>query len=80
MQIEVLARRGTPREWEAADPILRAGEMGLELSGATASMKVGNGSTPWTDLPYTATGFGLPGGEPLKIFIDTDGRAIWESA
>ena len=43
-------RRGTADEWNAANPILLAGEMGLETD--TRKLKVGNGVARWADLPY----------------------------
>lgn len=43
-------RRGTAAEWTTADPVLRAGEPGIELD--TQRFKLGNGSTHWSGLPY----------------------------
>jgi hypothetical protein len=46
-------RRGTAVVWDAADPVLHNGELGIETD--TGHFKIGNGVTPWTGLPYGAT-------------------------
>ena len=43
-------RRGPAADWTATNPILAAGEMGLETD--TEQFKIGDGSTHWRDLPY----------------------------
>ena len=43
-------RRGTAANWTSANPVLAAGEMGVETD--TGRAKVGNGSTLWASLPY----------------------------
>ena len=62
-------KRGTAAAWTSANPTLNAGEIGFESD--TKKMKVGDGSTAWTSLSYTATdgdisgvtaGTGLTGG------------------
>ena len=46
-------RRDTSANWTAVNPVLLEGEPGLELdSGKT---KYGNGTSTWTQLPYSAT-------------------------
>lgn len=54
-------RRDTAAEWLAKDPVLAAGEIGVEL-GATASaaqrLKVGNGTSKWSELAYFSAGNG----------------------
>ena len=42
-------RRGLASEWYNANPVLRAGEIGVSLD--TQTFKVGNGGTPWLGLP-----------------------------
>lgn len=44
-------RRGTAAQWTSANPVLAAGEMGIETD--TQRSKFGNGATAWTSLPYT---------------------------
>lgn len=43
-------RRAKKSEWEGYNPILRSGEPGVELD--TKMVKVGDGETPWNQLPY----------------------------
>ncbi len=43
-------RAGTEAEWAAANPTLEAAEPGYETD--TKRIKVGDGVTPWADLPY----------------------------
>ena len=43
-------KRGTAKRWREMNPILRAGEPGLETD--TGKLKVGDGFTPWIRLPY----------------------------
>jgi len=50
--VRIQVRRGTASEWTAANPILAAGEMGVETN--TNKFKFGNGSDTWTALSYAA--------------------------
>lgn len=43
-------RRGTASEWTTANPVLLAGEPGLETD--TGKMKFGDGTTAWNSLAY----------------------------
>lgn len=43
-------RRGTAAAWTSANPVLGAGEQGLETD--TGKVKIGNGSNAWVDLTY----------------------------
>lgn len=43
-------RRDTAANWTAANPVLLAGEVGVETD--TSKLKIGNGSTAWNALPY----------------------------
>lgn len=45
-------RRGTAAAWTSANPILGAGEPGLETD--TGKVKWGDGATAWVSLPYFA--------------------------
>lgn len=49
-----LLRRGTTEAWEAANPVLAYGEPGYEKD--TGQLKIGDGVTPWKDLPYIGSG------------------------
>jgi hypothetical protein len=48
MTIRIQIRRDTAANWVSANPTLRAGEIGIETD--TLKMKVGNGSSTWTQL------------------------------
>lgn len=46
-------KRGTSAKWSQTNPILLAGEIGVETD--TNKMKIGNGTTSWNDLDYVKT-------------------------
>ena len=46
-------KRGTASRWTSTNPILLAGELGVETD--TNKMKVGDGTTAWTNLDYVTT-------------------------
>jgi hypothetical protein len=48
--VRIQVRRGTASEWTTANPVLAAGEMGVETN--TNLFKFGNGSSTWTALSY----------------------------
>lgn len=48
--VRIQIRRGLASEWTSVDPILAAGEMGLETD--TNYIKFGNGEDVWSDLAY----------------------------
>lgn len=50
MAITIQTRRGTAAQWTSANPVLAAGEQGYETD--TGKIKVGDGTTAWTALPY----------------------------
>ena len=50
MSVQIQFRRDTAAAWTAANPVLAAGELGLETD--TTYYKIGNGSTAWTSLAY----------------------------
>jgi len=54
MAIKIQLRRGTASEWTSANPVLMQGEMGVETD--TLKVKLGNGTTAWTSLPYFTQG------------------------
>ena len=69
MPAVIQVKRGTASSWTSANTVLAAGEIGFETD--TKKMKVGDGSTAWNSLSYTATdgdisgvtaGTGLSGG------------------
>ena len=46
-------KRGTASRWASINPILLAGELGVETD--TTLMKIGDGTTHWNDLDYVKT-------------------------
>lgn len=50
--VRIQVRRGTSSEWTTANPILAAGEMGVETN--TNKFKFGNGTDTWSSLSYAA--------------------------
>lgn len=54
MAVILQLRRGTAAEWTSANPVLAQGEMGVETD--TLKVKLGNGTTAWTALPYFTQG------------------------
>ena len=53
MAVRIRMRRGTSSEWNDADPILNEGELGY--NSTLAQLKIGDGSTIWSELTYLAT-------------------------
>jgi hypothetical protein len=51
MTARMQQRRDTAANWTSTNPTLAAGEMGIETD--TYKLKVGDGSTAWTSLPYS---------------------------
>lgn len=47
---EIRVRRGTTLEWLRSNPVLGPGEPGY--NSTSRRLKVGDGATPWRDLPY----------------------------
>lgn len=54
MSARIQLRRGKKAFWESENPILHEGEPGYERD--TRRLKIGDGVTPWLDLPYSAGG------------------------
>lgn len=52
-------RRDTAANWTSENPVLLAGEMGIETD--TRKYKVGDGSTAWTGLSYYIDGVAVRG-------------------
>ncbi len=53
MAVKIQLRRGSAAQWNAANPVLAAGEFGLELD--TDKRKIGDGVHAWGDLDYDLT-------------------------
>lgn len=69
-------RGGTTEQWLASNPVLRDREPGLERDGVNTKMKVGDGVTPWIDLPY------MEGGAPtdgvFAFSTEYPVAAVWD--
>lgn len=51
---QIQIRRGTAQEWASANPVLAAGELGLDTDARR--VKVGTGTAVWSQLPYVDQG------------------------
>jgi hypothetical protein len=86
MAIRIQLRRDTAANWTSSNPVLRAGELGIETD--TLKFKIGNGSSTWTQITnyanVTSTGLsnslndyilsatkGIPGG-PAELDSNGD--------
>lgn len=68
MPTRIQLRRGSAEFWESENPILFPGEMGIEEHpGAPSAFKVGDGETPWKELPYSPNAPGSGGGSGEDI-------------
>ena len=56
-------KRGTQQRWIEVNPILRQGEPGFEYD--TGKLKIGDGFTPWTKLPYINSSSSVTGTEEI---------------
>jgi hypothetical protein len=45
-------RNDTATNWASANPVLLAGEVGIETDSVRNRIKIGDGTTAWNDLPY----------------------------
>jgi hypothetical protein len=78
-------RRGTAANWTTANPILAAGEHGIEID--THKWKVGDGTLNWATLPYAFTPAdpplvtSLPGspvdGQECYYLADATNGVVW---
>jgi hypothetical protein len=54
VETRIQLRRDTAANWTSVNPVLSSAEVGVESD--TLRMKVGNGSSAWNALPYSAAG------------------------
>jgi hypothetical protein len=81
MAQKIQIRRGTTSQWSTTNPILAAGELGLDTD--LKATKIGNGTTAWNSLPFqpsSIVGFtstipttGWSGGGPFTIAVTVNG-------
>lgn len=71
-------RRGSTAEWTGADPVLAAGEPGLEVDGDGfyLGVKVGDGNQAWTNLLYVGSHVVLPVPESRDLTPADIGRLL----
>ncbi len=75
--VRIQLRRGTAAEWTATNPVLAAGEMGLETD--TGDFKFGNGTDTWSALEYSL-GNAIDDYIPLSEKGVADGVATLDSS
>lgn len=73
-------RRDTAAAWASANPVLAAGEIGVELGANPVKFKVGDGVRAWVDLPYQmgsaiASGSLVPG-EGVTLEGELENRLV----
>jgi hypothetical protein len=80
----IKVRQDSADNWTKNDPVLEAGEFGYELGYPNGKLKIGTGSTRWTELPYLmARGpAGVPGpaGPPGKGIQIKGVADVWPPA
>ncbi len=61
-------KRGTTENWESLNLVLADGQIGIERKAdGNSALKVGDGNTPWSSLPYIWSGNGEISGEVYKL-------------
>lgn len=76
MAVQIQLRRDTATNWDATDPILQAGELGVDLT--SGRMKLGDGFTQWQALGWYeenvvgADGNVKPSTGPSGVQLDFD--------
>lgn len=53
LKTRILLRNDTTARWEAENPTLSLGEVGIELADESCKIKIGDGVTDWLSLGYT---------------------------
>lgn len=53
--VRIQVRYDIQSAWEAENPLLRAGELGVETD--TSRAKIGDGQRLWSELPYVGAEF-----------------------
>ena len=72
-----LNRIDTKTNWEAVNPVLAIGEMGIEKDGLLQNIKVGDGVTPWNSLQYMFKSCPYEVGDILVTMNATDPAVRW---
>lgn len=50
MNVRIKNKIDSQQQWEEKNTVLLSGEIGIEEE--TRNFKIGDGTTPWNDLPY----------------------------
>lgn len=66
VKAHIIPRSGTAADWTLVNPVLLAGELGVETD--TGRFKFGNGANPWNELPYS----GESGGGLTEVPVATE--------
>lgn len=78
MSVKIQLRRGTAAEWAAANPVLAAGEVGVETD--TRVFRVGDGVTAFTALPAFSSAASVrtrtAAGAADTLVLDDAGRVV----
>lgn len=74
MADRIIQRNDTAARWQSINPVLATGEIGIEIDGAKG-YKIGDGKTPWNDLPYPSNP-----GVIVNFLGDNDNLAISQQA
>lgn len=77
LQGRSLNRIDTKANWEAVNPILAIGEMGIEKDGLLQNIKIGDGVTPWNGLQYMFKSCPYEVGDILVTMNATDPAVRW---
>lgn len=83
MSTQILIRRGIAGDWTAANTVLGLGELGFESN--TLKVKIGDGVTLWTMLPYWDLGLGITAimaaitnsVKDIPLFLATAGQTVY---
>lgn len=71
LKVKLKSRVDTSENWTKINPVLLSGEQGIELTPDGAYyIKIGDGKTTWTKLPYARTDLST------KSVQDSDGNVI----
>ena len=76
-QGKTLNRIDTKTNWEAFNPVLAIGEMGIEKDGLLQNIKIGDGVTPWNSLQYMFKSCPYEVGDILVTMNATDPALRW---
>jgi len=77
MATRMQQRRGTASQWNNADPVLAAGEIGFEID--TVKFKIGDGINEWSLLDYFSATPDLTG-YATETYVDNAINGVLDSA